>query len=158
MDVTVSRAVARGLIGLIPLGAVGTAAAGDQVAATIFGAGAGAIIGHTVGGPDVAVVGGIIGAAAGAAIAAPRVVHYRGPHPGYGPPVYHRPPRGPVYVVPPPVVVFVLSRGHGYWHDAYDAWGRPIRTWVPAPGYRRHYAPPPRPHYHRHYPRHNPRW
>ncbi|HZF79998.1 MAG TPA: hypothetical protein VEZ89_09415, partial [Rubrivivax sp.] len=59
----------------------------------------------------------------------------------------------------PPAIVFVPSRGHGYWHHGYDAWGYPVRTWVPAPPPRRHYAPP-RQHYrgygHGHH--HGPRW
>jgi hypothetical protein len=153
---SVARFFTRGLIALAAVGGVGTAAAHDQVAGAVLGAGAGAIIGHSIGGPEAAMVGGIVGAAAGAAITSHRgpgmEVHYRGGHRGYVPPrVYHPAPRGPVYVMPPPPVVFVPSRGHGYWQHEIDPWGRPVRQWVPAP---RYYAPPPV-YYH---PHRSPRW
>jgi hypothetical protein len=159
-----SRNLARGLIGLAALGLGGTASANDSVAGAILGAGAGAIIGHTVGGPDAAVAGGLIGAMTGAAVASshfrPGVsVHSAGGY-GYPPPAYYpRPSRGPVYVVPPPAIVVVPGRAHGYWHHGYDAWGHPLRTWVPAPPPRRYYAPP-RPHHHGHGHghHHRPRW
>ena len=159
MALTASRVLARGLIGLASLGVAGAAAAGDQGVAAVLGAGAGAIIGHSIGGPDAAVVGGIIGAAAGATVGAShRKIHYRGGHHGYAPPAYYpAPPRGPVYVMPPPAIVFVPSHGHGYWHHGFDDWGRPIRSWVPAPGHRRHYAPP-RPYHHPYGPGYGHRW
>jgi len=135
---------AQGLIGLAALGAGGAAPAQDPVAGALLGAGAGAILGHAVGGPDAAVAGGIFGAVTGAAIASsarPYPVDYRtyGPPPDY----YPRPPRRPVYIVPP-AVVFVPSLGYGYWRHGVDSWGHPFRTWIPAPPPHRHYAPPPR--------------
>lgn len=155
MAVTAHSTLARSLIGLAALGLGGTALArdNDSVAGALLGAGAGAIIGHSVGGPDAAVAGGIIGALTGAAVASHRppavAVHYGGGY-GYAPPVYYPSrPRGPVFVVPPPAVVFVPNRGHGYWRHGFDAWGRPLRTWIPvAPP--RYYAPPVYPrHYYR---------
>jgi hypothetical protein len=87
-------------------------------------------------------------------------VHY-GPGYVYGPPpvYYPVPPRRSIYVTPPPRVVYVPSRGHGFWHHGVDAWGRPLRSWVPAPRPRGYYAPPPHRHYN-HHPghRHRPRW
>lgn len=85
-------------------------------------------------------IGAVFGAGAGA-------VHYS---PGYvygPPPVYYPRRRGPVYVVPPPVV-YVPSYGPGYWRHGVDAWGRPFRTWIPAPRPYGYQAPPP----HRHHP------
>jgi hypothetical protein len=149
MAAVISSKLARASFALAALGLSGAASAHDSVAGALLGAGAGAIIGNSVGGPDAAVAGGIIGAVTGAAVASsygrPGVaVHYQG---GYGyapPPVYYpRPPRAPVFIVPPPAVVFVPRLGHGYWHHGFDAWGHPLRTWVPAPP-PRYYAPAPR--------------
>lgn len=131
--------LARAMVGLAALGLGSTAMAGDPLPGALFGAGAGAIIGHSVGGSDVAIVGGIIGAVTGAAIAAGHgsrgvAVHY---NPGYG--------------YAPPVIVFVPGFGHGFWRHGVDAWGRPLRIWVPAARPRGYYAPAPhRHHHHRH--------
>ncbi len=163
MAASVARTWARGLIGLAGLGMAGSALASDAVAGAIFGAGAGAIIGHAIGGPEAAAAGGVIGAVTGAAATS----HGRGPgvavhfSPGYvyGPPrIYHRPP---VYVAPPPVM-YLPHGGHGFWHHGVDAWGRPFRTWVPAhpPRFRPDHAIPPYHHHHRghrHDHRHGPR-
>ena len=168
------RALVRSLVCLATLGVAGTAVAGDQVAGAVFGAGAGAIIGHSVGGPDGAIVGGIIGAMTGAAVtgahgprgvavqygrgygyAPPRVVYapppvvYAPPPVVYAPPpvrYYPAPVRGPVYVAPPPAIIFLPGRGHGYWHHHTDAWGRPLQSWVSAPPPRGYYPPGPRGH------------
>jgi hypothetical protein len=105
-----------------------------------------------MGGQQAAVAGGVIGAVTGAALGSHRApgvaVHY-GPGYGYAPPPVYYParPRGPLLVAPP--VVYAPHRGPGYWAHAVDAWGRPLLTWVPAPG-PRHYAPPPRRSHHPH--------
>ena len=163
------RTLVRGLVCLAALGVGGTAVAGDQVAGTVFGAGAGAIIGHSIGGPDGAVVGGLIGALTGAAVTAsheprgvavqygrgygyaPPPVVYAPPPVRYAPPpvYYSAPARGPIYVAPP-TVIFVPGYGHGYWQHHADSWGRPLRTWVPAPPPRGYYPPAPRWHQHPH--------
>ena len=153
MGTTAAGTLARMLIGSAALVAGSSAGAQDSLAGAIFGAGAGAIIGHSVGGPDAAVAGGIIGALTGAAIASHQVpgvaVHYRGGH-GYPPPaVYPRRPRAPVVVLPPPGIVFIPGRGHGYWHHGVDGWGRPYQSWVPAaPPRGYYYAPAPYPRHH----------
>lgn len=154
MAVASSRNFAGALIGMAALAAGTGAQAQDSVAGAIFGAGTGAIIGHVLGGPDAAVAGGLVGAVTGAALASAGnrsavQVHYDGGYGGrYAPPRYDpRHSRGPVYVMPPPAVVFVPNRGHGYWHHGVDAWGRPLRSWIPAPAPHRYYSPPPRRHY-----------
>lgn len=123
--------------------------------------------GTVAGGSTAVAQESLAGAETGAAVASYRSpalsVHYRGGH-GYPPPVvYPRPQRAPVYVVPPPAIVFLPDRGHGYWHHGVDPWGRPLRTWVPAARPRDYYAPAPRPphHHHRGYRdgwRHDYRW
>ncbi len=128
--------VARALVATAALSATGVAlAGGGSAVGAVFGAGAGAVIGQSVGGHDGAVIGGIIGAVTGAAIGSAQDRHGRGVavHYGYGP-IYAPPPRHryrppPVYIAPPPVV---YGPPPGYWQHGVDAWGRPIRTWVPA--------------------------
>jgi len=155
-----STKVAGGLIALAALGFGGSAMAHDQVAGALLGAGAGAIVGHAIGGPDAAVAGGLIGAVTGAAVSShhppPLSVHYAGGY-GYAPPAYYPGwPRAPVYVVPPPPIIFVPSRGHGFWQHGVDAWGRPFQTWVPVPPPRRYdYAPRP---WHSYPSPYGPRW
>ena len=164
------RLLVRALVCVATLGITGTAVAGDPVVGAVFGAGAGAIIGHSVGGPDAAILGGIIGAMTGAAISGSqgprRIMVHNGRGYGYGPPpviyapppvIYAPPPvqyapppvyypapmRGPVYSAPAPTIIFLPGRGHGYWHHQVDSWGRPLQTWVPAPRPRNYYPPAP---------------
>src|SRR5690606_35847606 len=87
------RGLTVGLVCTTALALSTPAVAGDPAFGAVIGAGAGAIIGHTVGGPDAAVVGGVIGAVAGAAVGhaqrhATVSVHYRPFPPTYAPPLY----------------------------------------------------------------------
>jgi hypothetical protein len=95
------------------------AAANDQFASALLGAGAGAVIGHAVGGHDAALFGGIVGAMVGAAANdrdGPRVV-VRAPFPVY------QPPRVAVYETPvmryQPVNYW---RYDSRWEPSYNAW------------------------------------
>ena len=77
------------------------ALAGETVIGALIGGGAGAAIGHSIGGRNAAIIGGALGAATGAAIANnnsydTRVVHSR--------PGYYAPPPPPAYYAPEPVV------------------------------------------------------
>lgn len=116
------------------------ALADDTVLGALIGGGAGAVVGHSIGGRDAAVIGGALGAAAGAAIASnnggTRVVHSR--------PVYYAPPPPPAYYAPPPVV---------YPQQVYYA--APVRVerrvYYVEDGYSRGY-------YERRHPRHDRDW
>ena len=68
----------------------GAALADDAVLGALIGAGAGAVVGHSVGGRDATIIGGAIGAAAGAAIGSQHTasrVEYVAP-PVYAAPAY----------------------------------------------------------------------
>jgi hypothetical protein len=108
------------------------ATASDELGGALLGAGAGAVVGHVIGGRDAAIVGGFLGAVIGAAAADDdddRVV-VRHPHRGW--PVHHG---VLVYEAPrprhaPPPVWVAPRRGHEYrdhdrhgWDDGYGRRG-----------------------------------
>ena len=114
----------------------GAALADDAVLGALIGGGAGAVVGHSVGGRDATIIGGAIGAAAGAAIGSQRGasrVEYVAPPvyyaaPAYPPRVYY-PPQAvyyarPVPVAPPPV--YYVERGYArdpHWRHHHRDWG-----------------------------------
>lgn len=125
------------LTGMTALG--GPANASDEVAGALIGVGAGALIGHSIDRCDGAVIGGILGAMVGAAIAdddddhrrvvvrdpprrltPPPAVVFRPDRPVYGPPpvvVYEAAPR--VRYVRP-VIVEAHPMPYGWRHDRRD--------------------------------------
>ena len=66
----VPKAAATALVSLCLLSA--NAMANDAVVGAIIGGGAGAFVGHSIGGRDATIIGGALGAAAGAAIGSDR--------------------------------------------------------------------------------------
>ena len=100
----VPKAAATALVSLCLLSA--NAMANDAVVGAIIGGGAGAFVGHSIGGRDATIIGGALGAAAGAAIGSDR-----------GRTTYVE--RRVEYIPPPPPRVY------------YE---QPVRV-IPAPGY-----------------------
>lgn len=104
------------------------ATASDELGGALLGAGAGAVVGHVIGGRDAAIVGGFLGAMIGAAAADDdddRVVgrpHHRGRPGQYGVQVYEAPrPRHapqPVWVAPRRGADFRVIDRPG-WDDGY---------------------------------------
>ena len=91
---------------LLGLGLSNTAAAYDQVAGTLIGAGVGAAIGHSIDGRNGALVGGALGAVVGGNVSAGPRGYYAQPV-GYAPapayPVAYGYPQPVTYYSPPPV-------------------------------------------------------
>ena len=116
------------------------AIANDEIIGALIGGGAGAAVGHSIGGRNAAVIGGALGAAAGVAIAnnnsGSRVVHTRSD--------YYAPPPPPAYYAPAPVA---------YPQQVYYA--APVRVerrvYYVEDGYSRSY-------YERRHPRHDRDW
>ena len=115
----------------------GAALADDAVLGALIGGGAGAVVGHSVGGRDATIIGGAIGAAAGAAIGSQRGagrVEYVAPPVYYAAPAYpqrvYYPPQTvyyarPVHIAPAPV--YYVERGYGrahHGHRDHRDWGR----------------------------------
>ena len=119
------------------------ATASDELAGAVIGAGAGALVGHSIDRYDGAAVGGILGAVLGVVIAdddddRPRVVHHYYPRPVYGPPVvvYQKPH---VRHLPPPVYVD-YRRPHPQWQhrmNERDDWRDDRRNDRRDPGFGR---------------------
>jgi hypothetical protein len=122
------------------------AMASDDFAGVLIGAGSGAIIGHAISGRDGAVVGSVLGALVGVALADDHdrpVVARPQYRPPYGPPqaVVYDTPRAryvaaPIFVEPRPAPYFWRHErqerrddrwdpGHGRWNNDHD--GR--RSW-----------------------------
>ena len=143
---------------------VAQAHGGEVVAGTLFGAGAGALLGQAIAGNQGAVVGGAIGAVAGTAIAANQGRVYTSyPYPAapavtYYPnaPVYNGDPvvygNAQVYYTPPPPPVVYAPR------PVYAApYYPPAPVYAPA---RVYYSPPAYygGHHHRHHHRSHRDW
>jgi uncharacterized protein YcfJ len=114
------------------------AMANDAILGAVLGGGAGAFVGHSIGGRDATIIGGAIGAAAGAAIASDngrrdrrhvRVVEER--RVTYvAQPTYYAPPPPPVYHVQPVRVVqapVYYVHGRKVSHHHYREWQRERR-------------------------------
>ena len=127
----ITLALALGLL------ASGAALADDAVLGALIGGGAGAVVGHSVGGRDATIIGGAIGAAAGAAIGSQRGagrVEYVAPPVYYAAPAYpqrvYYPPQTvyyarPVHIAPAPV--YYVERGYQRnhrRHHEYRDWDR----------------------------------
>ena len=109
-----------------------TALADDAVLGALLGGGAGALVGHSIGGRNATIIGGALGAATGAAIATSnshgsRVI-YTAPAAYMPPPVAYMPPPPPpvyvptysqqVYYAAPPVRI--VQRSDYYIQDRYE--------------------------------------
>lgn len=114
------------------------AMANDAILGAVLGGGAGAFVGHSIGGRDATIIGGAIGAAAGAAIASDddrrdrrhvRVVEER--RVTYvAQPTYYAPPPPPAYYVQPVHVVrapVYYVHGRKVSHHHYREWQRERR-------------------------------
>lgn len=110
------------------------AMANDAILGAVLGGGAGAFVGHSIGGRDATIIGGAIGAAAGAAIASDndrrhvRVVERRVTY--VAQPTYYAPPPRPVYHVQPVRVVqapVYYVHGRKVSHHQYREWQRDRR-------------------------------